>query len=154
MADTHALAAHPIEDSTYFMSYSSKDQDGVEHLYAVLQHNGVRYWFVPHDLAIDNTFRTCIDESIRVHDKLLLVLSEHAVNNPCVEKKEVETAVEKEHRSKSLVLFPIKLDETVMHTDQAWAADIRRMRHIGDLTRWKDQDPYQRGLQRLLCDLK
>jgi hypothetical protein len=148
-----ALAAKPIEYYTCFISYSSKDQEFAERLYADLQHKGVRCWFAPHDLKIGDKFRTRIDESIRVHDKLLLVLSEHSVNSPWVEK-EVETAFEKEHRHNKLVLFPIKLDETVMHTDQAWAADIRRMRHIGDLTRWKDHDAYQRGLQRLLRDLK
>ncbi|GHO94903.1 hypothetical protein KSF_049510 [Reticulibacter mediterranei] len=77
----------------------------------------------------------------------------HSVNSAWVEK-EVETAFEKENRNKSSVLFPIKLDETVMHTDQAWAADIRRMRHIGNMTQWKDHDAYQRGLHRLLRDLK
>jgi hypothetical protein len=51
------------------------------------------------------------------------------------------------------VLFPIRLDETVMETDQAWAADIRRTRHIGDFCRWKDHDSYQQAFNRLLHDL-
>jgi hypothetical protein len=148
-----SLVAKPIEYYTCFISYSSKDQDFAERLYADLQHKGVRCWYAPEDLKIGDKFRTRIDESIRLNDKLLLILSEHSVNSPWVEK-EVETAFEKEHHNNSLVLFPIKLDETVMHTDQAWAADIRRMRHIGDLTRWKDHDAYQRGLKRLLRDLK
>ncbi|GHO98889.1 hypothetical protein KSF_089370 [Reticulibacter mediterranei] len=148
-----ALAAKPIDYYTCFISYSSKDQNFVERLHADLQHEGVRCWYAPEDLKIGDPFRKRIDESIRVHDKLLLVLSEHSVNSAWVEK-EVETAFEKEHRSHKLVLFPIKLDETVMHTDQAWAADIRRMRHIGNMSQWKDHDAYQRGLQRLLRDLK
>lgn len=41
-----------------------------------------------------------------------------------------------------------------MRTDQAWAADIRRRRHIGDFTRWKDHDSYQKAFERLLRDLK
>jgi hypothetical protein len=52
------------------------------------------------------------------------------------------------------VLFPIRLDETVMETDQAWAADIRRTRHIGDFRRWKDHDSYQQAFDRLLHDLE
>jgi hypothetical protein len=35
-----------------------------------------------------------------------------------------------------------------------WAADIKRTRHIGDFTRWKEHDAYQRGLERLLRDLR
>jgi hypothetical protein len=41
-----------------------------------------------------------------------------------------------------------------METDQAWAADIRRTRHIGDFSRWQDEAAYQKGLGRLLRDLK
>lgn len=41
-----------------------------------------------------------------------------------------------------------------MDTDAAWAASIRRTRHIGDFTRWKDHDAYQKAFERLLRDLK
>ncbi len=148
-----ALTARPIEYYTCFISYSNKDQPFAERLYADLQHNGVRCWFAPHDMRIGDEIRTRIDASIRMYDKLLLVLSHHAITSSWV-KKEVETAFEKEDQHKKLVLFPVRLDETVMETQQAWAADIRRMRHIGDFTRWKDHDAYQQGLQRLLRDLK
>jgi hypothetical protein len=52
------------------------------------------------------------------------------------------------------VLFPIRLDNAVMETDEAWAADIRRTRHIGDFSEWKNRDSYQKGFARLLRDLK
>jgi hypothetical protein len=42
----------------------------------------------------------------------------------------------------------------LMQTDQAWAADIRRTRHIGDFRNWKNHDEYQKAFQRLLRDLK
>ena len=41
-----------------------------------------------------------------------------------------------------------------MHTDIAWAASIRRTRHIGDFSNWKEHDSYQAAFQRLLRDLK
>jgi hypothetical protein len=62
-------------------------------------------------------------------------------------------AFEKEQQGKP-ILFPIRLDESVMQTSQAWAADIRRRKHIGDFTRWKQHDDYQQALERLLRDLK
>jgi hypothetical protein len=31
-------------------------------------------------------------------------------------------------------------------------ADIKHTRHIGDFTRWKDHDAYQKALDRLLRD--
>ena len=66
----------------------------------------------------------------------------------------VEAALEKERKQNKLVLFPIRLDDTVMETDQAWAASLRRTRHIGDFRAWKDHDAYQKSFERLLRDLK
>ena len=65
-------------------------------------------------------------------DKLLLVVTESSVKSAWVEK-EVETAFEKERKQGRTVLFPIRLDNAVMEAEEAWAADIRRTRHIGDL---------------------
>jgi hypothetical protein len=113
----------------------------------------VRCWLDKEDLKIGEKFRPRIDEAIRRHDKLLLVLSQYSVKSTWVET-EVETAFEKERRSKKLVLFPIRLDEAVMRTRQAWATDIRRQRHIGDFTCWKNHDDYQKAFTRLLRDLK
>jgi hypothetical protein len=66
----------------------------------------------------------------------------------------VETAFEKEDQQKKLVLFPVRLDETVIYTREAWASAIRRMRHIGDFTYWKIHDEYQKAFARLLRDLQ
>jgi hypothetical protein len=41
-----------------------------------------------------------------------------------------------------------------MDTNQAWAADIRRTRHIGDFSRWKDHNAYQQAFKHLLRDLE
>jgi len=148
-----SLVGKPIDYYSCFISYSSKDKDFAERLYADLQVKGVRCWLDKEDLKIGEKFRPRIDEAIRRHDKLLLVLSEHSVKSVWVEK-EVETAFEKERRYKKLVLFPIRLDESIIRTRQAWAADIRRMRHIGDFTGWKNHDDYQKAFNRLLRDLK
>ena len=107
---------------------------------------------LPEDMKIGDKIRTTIDRSIRLHDKLLLILSQHSINSLWVEK-EVETAFEEESKRNQTVLFPICLDQTIINTDQAWAADIRRTRHIGDFSQWQDQDKYQPGFERLLRDL-
>jgi ribosomal protein S28E/S33 len=136
-----------------FISYSSKDHDFVERLYTDLQSNNVRCWFAPEDMKTGDVIRSRIDEAIRVHDKLLLVLSQHSVESSWVEK-EVETAFEKERQQKRHVLFPVRLDDVVMQTSTSWAADIRRMRHITDFTDWKEHDAYQKAFNRLLRNLK
>jgi hypothetical protein len=149
----HSLVGIPLEYSSCFISYSSKDDAFARRLHADLQSHNVRCWFAPEDLKIGDKIRTGIDEAIHIHDKLLLVLSGNSVESAWVEK-EVETAFDKEAKTHKLVLFPVRLDDTVMHTSQAWAADIRRMRNIGDFTRWKNHDDYEKAFTRLLRDLK
>jgi len=39
-------------------------------------------------------------------------------------------------------------------TSQAWAATLRRTRHIGDFTQWINPQNYQVAFERLLRDLK
>ncbi len=89
--------------------------------------------------------RTAIDQSIRLHDKLLLILSEQSINSQWVEN-EVETAFEKERQQKQTLLFPIRLDEPVMKTEQAWGAEIRRNRHIGNFYPLAGQESLQSGI--------
>jgi len=147
------LRANPsIQFHSCFISYASQDQAFAKHLYIDLQNKGVRCWFAPEDMKIGDEFRSCIDTSIQHHERLLLILSEHSIKSRWV-KKEVETAFEKEEKENRLVLFPIRLDETVMQTDVGWPADIRRQRHIGDFTQWKEHDAYQKALARLLENL-
>jgi hypothetical protein len=153
IAYVKSLAGTPLDFYSCFISYSGRDQQFAERMHADLQAKGVRVWFAPEDLKIGDKFSSRIDESIRVHDKLLLVLSEHSIRSPWV-GKEVEAAFEREHRENCTVLFPIRLDDAVMETDEAWAADIRRTRHIGDFRQWQQQANYANGFGRLLRDLK
>ena len=145
--------SNPIEFYSCFISFSSKNQSFTERLYTDLQNNNVRCWFAPEDLKIGDKIRDQIDESIRLRDKLLLVLSEHSIASEWVEH-EVESALEEERQRGRMVLYPIRLDDAVMDSNKAWAALIRRTRHIGDFTHWKDYDSYQKAFDRLLRDLK
>lgn len=148
-----SLINTPVHFYSCFISYSSRDGAFANRLYADLQDSGVRCWFAPEDLRIGDKTRVQIDESIRVYDKLLIILSEHSVESQWVEK-EVESALEKERSQKRIVLFPIRLDDTVMNIAGGWPADIRRTRKIGDFKKWKDYDSYQKAFDRLIRDLQ
>lgn len=41
-----------------------------------------------------------------------------------------------------------------MEAEEAWAADIRRTRNIGDFSGWKAHDKYKKAFERLMRDLK
>ena len=62
-----------IQFYSCFISYSTRDQDFGDCLYAGLRANGVRCGLPTEHLKIGERFRSWIDESVRLHDKLLLV---------------------------------------------------------------------------------
>jgi hypothetical protein len=148
-----SLVQSPIEYYTCFISYSSRDRDFAERLYADLQSKGVRCWFAPEDMKTGDRIRQRIDESIRLYDKLLLVLSQHSMVSAWVEF-EVEAALTKENERKTTMLFPLRLDTSITQSTASWATHLHRTRHITDFTRWKQHDHYQKALKRLLRDLQ
>jgi hypothetical protein len=84
---------------------------------------------------------------------VLLILSEHSIASDWVEE-EVTRALDEERSRKTTVLFPIRVDDAVLTTTEAWARGLRIQRNIGDFCRWKDHDAYQTVLERVLRDLK
>jgi TIR domain/Pentapeptide repeats (8 copies) len=150
----YSLCADPlIQFYSCFISYASKDQLFAERLYADLQNKGVRCWFAPKDLPIGAKILVSIDESIRLYDKLLLVLSKSSVKSQWVEG-EVATALAQERQQGTTILFPVRIDNTVMTLETGWPALIRNTRNIGDFRRWKTHSVYQQAFDRLLRDLK
>lgn len=148
-----SLVGSAIEFYSCFISYSSQDGAFAERLHADLVARNLRCWFAPEDLKIGDRFQERIEESIRLFDKVMIVLSEASVQSAWVER-EVNAAREREDREKRTVLFPIRIDDAVMDAKQPWAADIRRSRHIGDFCTWETHSSYVKALDRLLRDLK
>jgi hypothetical protein len=66
---------------------------------------------------------------------MLLILSKHSIKSDWVED-EVTKGFEEERKRGQIVLFPVRLDQTVMKTNEARAAKLRA-RLIGDFRRWK-----------------
>lgn len=143
----------PARYYSCFISHSSQDDLFTGKLYNDLLARGVRCFYAPEHMKIGDRIRDRLDREIREHDKLLLVLSQHSIDSDWVED-EVEAAYENERQQHRTVLFPIRLDQTVMDTEQAWAAKLRRDRYIGDFRDWCRQDTYQTALARLLHDLE
>lgn len=149
------LATQSTRSSEYhscILSYATEDQEFAEKLHADLTSKGVSCWFAPHDLKMGDRLRNKIYEAIQQQDKLLIVLSEHAIGSAWVEE-EVDVALDREHQQKgTYLLFPIRLSDQVLQTSKAWAIAVRQ-RYIGDFRQWTDEAMYQRALQRLLRDL-
>lgn len=142
-----------IQFNSCFISYSSEDEKFAKRLYSDLQEWGVRCWFAPEHMKIGDRTRRRIDDSIRLHDKLLLVLSKTSVASQWIEQ-EVATALEKEREQGCEVLFPIRLDNTVMNLRSDWPALIKNTRHIGNFSGWANPSDYEKAFTRLLNDLR
>lgn len=157
----HSLTGAAFEFYSCFISYSSKDQEFADRLHADLQDNGVRCWFAPRDGQGGRKLHEQIDEAIRLHEKLLLILSNDSIKSEWV-KTEITNAAKRQAAEKKDVLFPVSLvsfDEL-----REWkcfdgdlgkdlAGEIREYL-IPDFSQWKNHDSYQKAFAKLLRDLR
>jgi len=91
-----------------------------------------------------------------MHDRLLLILSEHSMNSEWV-KTEISKARKRELRERRRKLFPVRLVKFEALRDwECFDADTgkdsaREIREyfIPDFTNWKDHDAYRHAFERL-----
>ena len=157
-----SLVGTAFEFYSCFISYSGKDQEFADRLYADLQREGVRCWFAPHHVQAGKKLHEQIDMAIRLHERLLLILSPDSINSEWV-KTEIAKARKREIKENKRVLFPVRLNISYEQL-QEWecfdadrgkdsAREIREY-YIPDFTKWKDHDQYQEEFKKLLRDLK
>jgi hypothetical protein len=65
----------------------------------------VRCWFAPHDIQGGRKLHEQIDQAIRIHERLLLILSSHGMQSEWV-KTEIAKARQREVQEQRQVLFP------------------------------------------------
>jgi uncharacterized protein YjbI with pentapeptide repeats len=156
-----SLLNDPIQFYSCFISHSSKDEEFAQRLHADLQNKGVRCWFAPHDIQSGKKIHEQIDQAIRIHDKLLLILSEHSMQSDWVEF-EIRKARKREVKEQKRVLFPVRLvNYPTIEKWECFDADTKkdlateiREYYLPDFSHWKDHDRYKQEFDRLLRDLK
>ena len=155
-----SMVGRPIEYYSCFISYSTHDQEFADRLHADLQAKGVRCWFAPQDIKGGRKIHEQIDEAIRVHDRLLVILSEHSMSSEWV-NTEIAKARKREVKDGKQVLFPVRLVRFKRlrdwvcfdgDTGRDWAGEIREY-FIPDFSNWKEHDSYQAAFGRLVSDL-
>jgi len=156
-----SLLNQPIQFYSCFISYSTKDQEFADRLYADLQNKGVRCWFAPHDVQGGKKLHEQIDEAIRRYERLLLILSPNSMSSKWV-KTEIRNAHKREVAEKKRVLFPVRLasyealrEWKLFDGDEGedLATEIREY-YIPDFSEWKNHDLYAREFEKLLRDLR
>lgn len=142
-----------IRFHSVFISYSHEDEVVADVLYRKLRAERIDAFYAPEDLPWGARTREHIIGQIYARSRLLVVLSEKSVASDWVED-EVNTALDKEKRDGSQVLFPIRIDEAALTSDQDWIYHLRKKRNIGDWTRWEDPTEQARLFERMLKELK
>lgn len=156
-----SLVGIPFDFNSCFISYSNTDEEFAKRLHAALKTEKLKVWFAPEDMKSGKKLIHQIDTAIKVHDKLLLILSEKSMNSPWVieEIRRAQKAADREGRQK---LFPIRLVEweriknwELFDSDlgKDLAAEIREY-YIPDFSNWKNHDLFQKELRKLLDSLR
>ena len=153
--------AAPIEFYSCFISYSQVDEAFAQRLHGRLQHEKLRVWYAPEEMKGGRKLHEQIDEAIRVHDKLLLVLSEASMASEWV-ATEISKARKQERKEGRQVLFPIGLVPfEAIHGWECFDADTgkdsaREIReyYIPDFSTWKNHDAFELEFAKLLRDLR
>ena len=148
-----SLLNQAIQLYSCFISYSAKDDEFVRRLHADLQDRGVRCWFAPEDMKIGAKILDTLDQAIRLRDKVVLVLSGASIASDWVED-EVTKAFAEERQRGGVTLMPVRIDDAVFETNEAWAVKLRDGRNIGDFRGWEQHDAYKKALDRLIRDLR
>jgi hypothetical protein len=155
-----SLIGDALEFYSCFISYSTKDQEFADRLYADLQAKGVHCWFAPHNIQVGRKIHEQIDEAIRIYDRLLLILSDDSMKSEWV-GTEISKARKRERKEQRRMLFPISLvpydairDWECFDADAGKdsAREIREY-YVPDFKNWKDHDSYA-VFERLVRDLK
>jgi hypothetical protein len=141
--------------------YSTKDEEFARRLYARMIDANIQVWFAPEDLQGGRKLPDQLFEAIQIHDRLLIVLSEHSIQSERV-MTEIRKAREAEKKEKRRKLFPIRLtdfetlrDWTCFDADSGkdLAVEVREY-FIPDFSNWKNHDAFESTFARLKKDLE
>ena len=158
---SHFSIQQAIQFYSCFISYSTRDEEFARRLYSRMRDEKLRVWFAPEDIKGGQKLHEQIERAIQLHDRLLIVLSEHSMQSEWV-ITEIQRARKTEIEEKRRKLFPITIvDFEKIKTWKCFDADSGkdlakevREYYIPDFSNWKDHDSFETAFDRLLRDLK
>jgi hypothetical protein len=157
-----SMAATSADDyCSCFISYSHDDEEFAKRLYERLREMNIRVWFAPEDLKGGQKLHEQIYSAIDSHERLLVILSESSIKSEWV-GTELRRARRVERMVRRRTVFPISI--AAFDTLQNWecfdadsgkdlAVEIREY-FIPDVSTWKDSVQFDKGVDRLVRDLR
>lgn len=145
-------ASGPLLIGGVFISYTRKDADFVDKVREELQEKSIRVWVDRHDAPAGPTRHIVVD-ALRLHDVVLLVLSQHSVHSNWVDY-ELKKALQKEVDEGREVLCPVALDDAWHErTKEGHWREVRE-KNVLDFSKWEDEAAFKEPYQKLLKGLK
>lgn len=156
-----SLTGQSIEFYSCFISFSHQDDEFSRSLHSRMRSESLRVWFAPEDMKGGKKLHEEIFRAIQIHDKLLLVLSDHSMKSQWV-TTEIRRARKVERDENRRKLFPIRLvDFATIKNWECFDADSGkdlavelREYYIPDFSNWKDHDAFEAEFSKLLRDLR
>lgn len=143
-----------VEPSYYscFLSYSADDSGFVHRLVDDLTSTGVPCWLDEREMRGGARIAEEIQQGLGQQDKMLLVLSRNSTRSSWVEK-ELNLALRLERERAQEIVFPLRLDSSVLESNAPWLERLVAERHITSFEHWQDEESYRKSLRRLVRDL-
>ena len=154
-------AADGFQFYSCFISHSHKDEEFCRHLRERMRGEQLRVYFAPEDMEGGKKIDKQLETQIQLHDKLLLVLSEHSMKSSWV-ATEIYLAKQRERKEGRQILFPIavcpydKIREWRLFDSDSGEDMAREIRayFIPDFADWKNRDAFDSAFVRLVQSLR
>ncbi len=149
---------NPIDFSSVFISYSSKNKDFARRLYNDLQGEGIRCWLDEKEILPGDDITKAIDQGIKTWDYVLLCCSKPALTSWWVDD-ELDKVFAKERNMRegsdfARCLIPITLDDYVFDEwNHEFKNRILRL-HVEDFREWSNHENYKVGFERIVRKLR
>lgn len=157
-----ALVEEPLVFYACCVFHAHQDAAFAKRLCESLQRSGVRVWPAVQDVPVNGDLPLDTHQTLRVHDKTMVVFSQSSVSSDWVETA-IERTIVREGvgaRNQSVgevrtpLLIPIRIDDAILTSQRGWAARVRRTRPIADFTKWKEYDLFVRGVEKLVEEFR
>ena len=133
---------------TAYVSYARTDLEFVRQLVSDLNEVGISSWLDEPGIGPGSHWRTEVHERLASSDRLIVVLSEAALQSEWV-RKELTVASWRQTFTDAPVLFPVVLDDSISTVGGPWREQIRDIQAL-DFRQWANPTSYQRSLRRLM----
>jgi uncharacterized protein YjbI with pentapeptide repeats len=147
------LNAKAFEYNGCFISFAGNDRNFVDKISDDLQREGIRCWVAPEEMKMGEAIRQEVDQLIRIQDKLLVVFSKFSIESKWIQK-ELQAAIAEERNQNRAVLFPLRLDNSIMDSEQKWIPKLQQTHPIYDFSAWENWEAYYNQFYLLVNDLK